>query len=64
MEQEDVAIKLINKAIRDIIPARYDDSQINSLLKIFDVIITKKKVDPSWQIPYSENRKRKIPKVE
>jgi hypothetical protein len=29
---------------------------------MFDVIITKKEVDPSWQIPDLEDRKRKISK--
>jgi len=61
--EEKSAIELINEAIRAIIPGRYDDSQINNLLKIFDVIITKKEVDPSWQIPdLSEDKKRKISK--
>ena len=55
--EEKSAIELINEAIRAIIPGRYDDSQINNLLKIFDVIITKKEVDPSWQIPDLEDRK-------
>jgi hypothetical protein len=64
MEEEKSAIELINEAIRAIIPGRYDDSQINNLLKIFDVIITKKEVDPSWQIPDLEDRKRKIPRLE
>jgi hypothetical protein len=45
--EEKSAIELINEAIRAIIPGRYDDSQISNLLKIFDVIITKKEVDPS-----------------
>jgi hypothetical protein len=62
MEQEKSAIELINGAIREMIPGRYDNSQINSLIKIFDIIITKKKVDPSWQIPESNDKKRKTPK--
>ena len=60
--EEKSAIELINEAIRAIIPGRYDDSQISNLLKIFDVIITKKEVDPSWQIPNLEDRRRKISK--
>ncbi len=64
MERDKPTIELINEAIRAIVPGRYDDSQINNLMKIFDVIVTKKKVDPSWQIPDSEDRKRKIPRFE
>ena len=42
----------INRAIKAITPGTYD------------VIITEKEKDPSWQLPSPENRKRKRPKIE
>ena len=53
----------INKAIRAITPGVYNDAQVENLMKIYDVIVAEKEVNPSWQLPSPETRKRKKPKL-
>ena len=53
----------INKAIRAITPGIYNNRQVESLMKIYDVIVAEKEVNPSWQLPSPETRKRKKPKL-
>ena len=53
----------INKAIRAITPGVYNDAQVENLMKIYDVIVAEKEVNPSWQLPSPETRKRKKPRL-
>jgi hypothetical protein len=55
-------IENINKAIRAITPGIYNDKQVENLMKIYDVIVAEKEINPSWQLPSPEERKRKRPK--
>jgi hypothetical protein len=32
-------------------------------MKIYDVIVAEKEINPSWQLPSPEERKRKRPKL-
>jgi len=58
----DKIIENINKAIRAITPGIYNDEQVGNLMKIYDVIVAEKEINPSWQLPSPEERKRKRPK--
>ena len=53
----------INKAIRAITPGIYNNRQVENLMKIYDVIVAEKEINPSWQLPSPEERKRKRPKL-
>jgi hypothetical protein len=53
----------INKAIRAITPGIYNNRQVENLMKIYDVIVAEKEINPSWQLPSPEERKGKRPKL-
>ena len=63
MESNKNIFRNINKAIRAITPGVYNDAQVENLMKIYDVIVAEKEVNPSWQLPSPETRKRKKPRL-
>ncbi len=63
MDSNQNIFRNINKAIRAITPGVYNDAQVENLMKIYDVIVAEKEVNPSWQLPSPETRKRKKPRL-
>ncbi len=53
----------INKAIRAITPGIYNNRQVENLMKIYDVIVAEKEINPSWQLISPEERKRKTTQI-
>ena len=63
MDSNQNIFRNINNAIRAITPGVYNDAQVENLMKIYDVIVAEKEMNPSWQLLSPEERKRKTTQI-
>ena len=64
MEPTEDILEKIDQAIDLIKPGIYDTVQVDSLMKIYDIVVAEKEKNPSWQLSSMETRKRKRPKLQ
>jgi hypothetical protein len=64
MEPTEDILEKIDQAIDLIKPGIYDTVHVDSLMKIYDIVVAEKEKNPSWQLSSMETRKRKRPKLQ
>ncbi len=64
MDPKKDILEKIDQAIDLIKPGVYDTVRVDSLMKIYDIVVAETEKNPSWQLSGIETRKRKRPKLQ